>query len=148
MNQRKEGFGLVGFKGVMFGVLLWAGLAQAALPPQYQNEKDLDVMLSYVKAHPEILSSLQAIDLGILTIYYGQGCSAEFGRKVVERPAGWVGPAEPLVLQRNFCPDETTTAGLDGMDELGGITARATESCAPEVSQTHTKEEGCKIPTD
>ena len=120
-------------------------MAQAALPPKFQNEKDLDVMLSYVKSHPDVLSSLQAIDLGILTIYYGDGCSAEFTRKIVDRPAGWVGPAEPLVLKKNFCPEETTTAGLsdDLADGLGGITSRVTDSCGAEV--VHVKEEGCKI---
>ena len=145
MSQRKEWFGLVGVKSVALVCFLWVGLAQAALPPKFQNEKDLDVMLSYVKTHPDVLSSLQAIDLGILTIYYGDGCSAEFTRKVVDRPAGWVGPAEPLVLKKNFCPEETTTAGLsdDLADGLGGITARVTDSCGAEV--VHVKEEGCKI---
>ncbi|MGB1309931.1 MAG: hypothetical protein ACPG47_01915 [Leucothrix sp.] len=123
-------------------VLVGCGFAYSALPPESQNEKDLDVMLSYVKAHPDVLSSLQAIDLGILTVYYGEGCSAEFTRKVVDRPKGWVGPAEPLVLKKNFCPEETTTAGLEG-DGLGGITSRATDSCGAEVVKV--KDEGCKI---
>ena len=149
MSQRKEWFGLINKKSVALVVLLCSGVVQAALPPQFQNEKDLDVMLSYVKSNPDVLSSLQAIDLGILTVYYGEGCSAEFTRKVVERPAGWTGPAEPLVLKKNFCPEETTTAGLDGGDGLGGITSRATDSCGADM--LHVKEEsavaseGCKI---
>lgn len=145
MSQYKERFGLVSKKSVALVCLLCSGLAQAALPPQFQNEKDLDLMLSYVKSHPEVLSSLQAIDLGVLTVYYGEGCSAEFTRKLVERPEGWVGPAESLVLKKNYCPEEMTTAGLDGGDDLslGGITSRVTDSCGAEVAIV--KEEGCKI---
>ncbi len=146
MNQRKEWFGLINKKSVALVFLLCSSLAQAALPPQFQNEKDLDLMMSYVKSHPEVLASLQAIDLGVLTVYYGEGCSAEFTRKVVERPEGWVGPAEPLVLKRNFCPEETTTASFDGGDELGGITSRVTDSCGAEVVMV--KEEGCKITSE
>lgn len=145
MSQRKEWFGLINRKRVALVFLLCSGLVQAASPLQVQNEKDLDLMLSYVKSHSEVLSSLQAIDLGVLTVYYGEGCSAEFTRKVVERPEGWVGPAESLVLKKNFCPEETTTAGLDGGDDLslGGITSRVTDSCGAEVVMV--KEEGCKI---
>ena len=152
MSQRKEWFGLVSIKSVALVLLLCSGLVQAALPPKDQNEKDLDLMMSYVKSHPDVLSSLQAIDLGLLTIYYGEGCSAEFGRKIVLRPEGWVGPVAPLVLKRNFCPDETTTASLDGMDDLaggdslGGITSRATGSCGAEEVQV--KDEGCKITSE
>ena len=143
MNQRKEWFGVMSKKSVAMLLLLCAGLTQAALPPQYQNEKDLDVMLSYVKSHPEVLSSLQAIDLGILTIYYGEGCSAEFTRKDMERPEGWVGPAAPLILKKNYCP-EATTAGL-GEDALGGITSRATDACGAEIVMVKDEGEGCKI---
>ena len=148
MNQYKEWFGFVNKKSVALVLLLCSGLVQAALPPQFQNEKDLDVMLSYVKSHPDVLSSLQAIDLGILTVYYGEGCSAEFARKVVERPEGWVGPAESLVLKKNFCPDETTTAGLD-TGGLGGITSRVTDSCGADMihvkDENAVESEGCKI---
>lgn len=152
MSQSKGWFGLINKKNAALCFLLSTSLAQAALPPQFQNEKDLDVMLSYVKSHPDVLSSLQAIDLGILTVYYGEGCSAEFTRKVVDRPAGWVGPAEPLVLKKNFCPDEATTAGLDAVDDLGGITSRVTDSCGAEmvrVKEESTNEsQGCKISAD
>jgi len=148
MSQRKEWFGFVNKKSAaLVLLLLCSGLVQAALPPQHQNEKDLDVMLSYVKSHPDVLSSLQAIDLGVLTVYYGEGCSAEFTRKVVERPEGWVGPAEPLVLEKKFCPD-ATTASLD-TGGLGGITSRVTDSCGADM--IHAKNEsavesaGCKI---
>jgi len=152
MSQRKEWFGLVSLKRVTLLLLLCSSFAQAALPPKDQNEKDLDLMLSYVKSHPAVLSSLQAIDLGILTVYYGEGCSAEFGRKIVQRPEDWVGPVESLVLKRNFCPEETTTASLDEMDDLaggdslGGITSRVTDSCGAEIVQV--KDEGCKISTE
>ena len=35
----------------------------AALPPQYQNAKDLDVMVEYVKAHPAVAAAIRSIDM-------------------------------------------------------------------------------------
>lgn len=113
------------------------GVVTAALPPQHQNEKDLDVMMDYIKANPEVFSGLQAIDLVAMSVYYGDGCSARFARKFVDRPEGWVGPAAPLEFIEANCPEVGDM--LDEEDGLGGITDRDTSACGVEV-----KEEGCK----
>lgn len=76
----------------------------AALPPQYQNGKDLDVMVDYIKEHPEVASTLKSIDLSKYTIYFGDGCEAVFGRKSTIKLPGWVGPADPLEFKELNCP--------------------------------------------
>lgn len=141
MSQCKEWFGSAKKKSVALVLLLSVGLVQAGLSSGMQNEKDLEVMLSYVKSHSEVLSGLQAIDLGMLTVYYGSGCSAEFTRNVVKRSKGWIGPAEPLILKKKSCPEVRVNEPLEG-DGLGSITSRVTDSCGSEVV---VKSEGCKI---
>jgi hypothetical protein len=77
--------------------------AFAALPPRYQNIKDLDVMVDYIKEHPEVASTLKSIDFLEYTIYFGNGCKAVFGRKLTEKPPGWTGPADPLEFKESNC---------------------------------------------
>lgn len=138
MNQRDS---LLAKCGAIVLLGLSFGFAQAALPPQYQNEKDLTVMMDYVKAHPEVMSSLHAIDLNYYTVYYGEGCSVLFEREQVERPEGWVGPAAPLVFKAKQCEEKTQAdSGFTEISEdMGGITARDTEACGPVIT-----EEGCE----
>lgn len=112
------------------------GIVQAALPPQNQNEKDLEVIMNYIKENQEVLSGLQAIDLVSMSVYYGDGCSARFARQYVDRPKGWVGPAAPLEFIEANCPEPVEV--LSEADDLGGITDRDTSACGVEV-----KEEGC-----
>jgi hypothetical protein len=87
----------------LFVLLLVLTQAYAALPPQYQNAKDLDVMIEFVKQHPSVISSLKQIDLRQSTVYFGEDCEAVFGRKLVIRMPGWVGPAAPLEFKRSNC---------------------------------------------
>ena len=77
--------------------------ASAALPPQYQNMKDLDVMVGYIRGHSRISATLHSIDLSSYTIHYGNGCKAVFERVVPDRPSGWVGPAGPLEFSHSDC---------------------------------------------
>lgn len=77
--------------------------AQAALAPQYQNVKDLDVMVAFVKEHPRVAAGLRTIDVQDNVIVFGDGCRAEFARQVVQRPPAWVGPQAPLVFVRASC---------------------------------------------
>lgn len=77
--------------------------AFAALPPRYQNIKDLDVMVDYIKGHPEVASTLKSIDFLEYTIYFGDGCKAVFERKPNTKPPGWVGPAGPLEFKESNC---------------------------------------------
>lgn len=75
----------------------------AALPPQHQNLKDLEVMVNFVKSHTVVAAELESINLEQKTIYFGDHCRAVFTRQAKKRPKGWVGPAEPLVFKSADC---------------------------------------------
>lgn len=77
--------------------------AMAALPPRYQNMKDLDVMVEFIKRNETVASTLSLIDVGSYTVYFGEDCQAIFGREARPKPPGWVGPADPLVFKRSNC---------------------------------------------
>jgi hypothetical protein len=79
------------------------GPVNAALPPQFQNANDLDVMVAFIKKHPRVASTLKSIDLHHYIIRFDTDCKAEFKRQKIARPPGWVGPAAPLVLSRSNC---------------------------------------------
>ena len=76
----------------------------AALPPKYQNLKDLDVLVEFIKAHDMISSALKSIDLEKHTIIYRDGCVAKFDRKNEKKTEGWVGPASDLEFKESTCP--------------------------------------------
>ncbi len=86
------------------GLLLAALPAFAALPPHYQNRRDLEVMLEFIQAHPRVESSLNLIDLDTYTVRFGRDCTARFVREETPKPPGWVGPADPLVFASATCP--------------------------------------------
>ncbi|PID44942.1 MAG: hypothetical protein CSB47_10490 [Proteobacteria bacterium] len=106
---------------------LSSGVAQALQPPDARNSSDLDVMVMYIKSHPEVLATLQFIDLRAKTIFYGNGCSVRFSREYVVDPGGRIGGAAPLTLKEVRCSE--VRPELDEADELGGITDRDTSSC-------------------
>lgn len=81
-------------------------LASAALPPQFQNTKDLKVMVAFIEAHPKISSSLESIDLKGFNVFYNGGCKASFSRKKRIMPKGWVGPAATLEFIQSTCDIE------------------------------------------
>lgn len=85
-------------------VLAFAAACHAALPPQYQNAKDLDVMVAFVKQHAVVMSSLRSLDLQAQVIHFGKDCQALFGRASTPKPPGWVGPADPLEFKSSTCP--------------------------------------------
>ena len=87
-------------------ILLIVQHAIAALPPRYQNIKDLDVMVDYIKKNPEVASTLESIDFLKYTIYFGNGCKAVFSRKLTTKPPGWVGPADPLEFKESSCSEK------------------------------------------
>ncbi|NVJ59707.1 MAG: hypothetical protein HWE27_04910 [Gammaproteobacteria bacterium] len=78
----------------------------AALPPKFQNMKDLDVMINFVKKHDRVLSTLRNIDLEKKVVYFGDQCKAQFKRISSPKPEGWVGPADPLKFDRANCSIE------------------------------------------
>ena len=67
-----------------------------ALPPRYQNVKDLAVMVEFIETYPLVAAQLKSIDLSQFTVYFGDDGEAKFGRKAIKRERGWVGPAAPL----------------------------------------------------
>ena len=75
----------------------------AALPPQYQNANDLDALVAFAKQYPRVVGTLKSVDMQNHVIYFDADCKAEFGRKKIERPPGWVGPAAPLEFVRSNC---------------------------------------------
>lgn len=87
-------------------MVLFTQYVIGALPPRYQNIKDLDVMVNYIKEHPEITSSLKSIDFFEHTIYFGNNCKTVFGRISTEKPSGWTGPADPLQFIKSNCGDK------------------------------------------
>ena len=128
----------LGVKPLVLCIMGFGLTAQAALPPEFQNAQDLEAMLSYVKASPEVMADLQAIDLLSKTVYYGDGCTAVFERLEIEKPAGWVGPADPLVLKEASCPSmefDDADAGALGDESADSITSRDTEACDITVGQ-------------
>ena len=85
-------------------LLLFLALpAQAALPPQYQNRRDLEVMLTFIQQHPRVEAGLNGIDLHAYTVRYERECIASFMRDVQPKPQGWVGPLDPLIFKESTC---------------------------------------------
>ena len=84
--------------------LALAQSAFAALAPQYQNIKDLDVMVSYVKQHPAVIANIKSIDMQKYVIHFGADCSVQFTRAATfsNRP----GPAAALIFKSASCPVE------------------------------------------
>ena len=92
-------------KNFTFFLLLFLisyGAARAALPPQYQNMRDLNVMVEFAKQHPAVSANLKSIDLTKYTVHYGNHCKAVFGRK--QRRYEVMGPAAPLEFKGSNCP--------------------------------------------
>ena len=83
-----------------------APAGQAALLPQAQNQRDLEVMVSFIRQYDRVAATLKSIDFQRRIVYFEGDCQAEFGRK--PRPASpeamtLVGAAEPLVFIRSNC---------------------------------------------
>ena len=76
--------------------------AFSVLPPQYQNAKDLDVMVAYVKQHPTVAAAIKSIDMQRYVVHFGAACRAQFARaaSTSNRP----GPAAALQFESANCP--------------------------------------------
>jgi len=85
--------------------LLSFELTYAALPPRYQNMKDLNVMVKYIENHQKVLTRLESIDFRTYTIYYSGQCKIVFTRPSRFHLPGWVGPATPLEFKSDSCND-------------------------------------------
>ena len=84
-------------------IMILSNLLFSALPPLYQNDRDLNVMLKFLENHPIVKSGLNSIDFDAKIIYYNQECRVYFKRKSATHPKGWVGPAEPLIFDKANC---------------------------------------------
>ena len=73
---------------------------ESALPPRYQNVIDLEAMTKFIKQHPKVASSLEAINVRNATVRFGSDCKVMFKR---EGPIV-IGPAGPLVFKESNCP--------------------------------------------
>ena len=78
-------------------------LSYSALPPKYQNTKDLNVMVKFIEAHPKVSSTLESINFKSFTVTFNHGCKAYFTREPRKKPKGWVGPASPLTFKKATC---------------------------------------------
>lgn len=75
-----------------------------ALPPRYQNVKDLKVMVDFIYEHPKVAGRLKSIDLQTLTIHCSNNGEIKFGRRRRERRGP--GPAAPLEFREANCEIE------------------------------------------
>ena len=91
-------------KKIVLSLIMGSAVLMAALPPQHQNMKDLDTLVTFVKEHPKVAATIREIDVVNKVIRFGAGCKAIFRRKASTKPSGMVGPAEPLELKRTTCP--------------------------------------------
>jgi hypothetical protein len=76
----------------------------AALPPEYQNEKDLEVMMKFIRQHTAVASTLTSINLSKYTIHFDDSCEVVFHRNTLNKPRDWEGPAGPLEFKSATCP--------------------------------------------
>jgi hypothetical protein len=90
-------------KNYMLLVFIYGELLYGALPPRYQNTKDLNVMTEFIKTHSIVSSSLKLLDMRDYTILFGNNCKVKFTRKEKFRPTGWCGPAEALEFKSSTC---------------------------------------------
>jgi len=86
---------------VLYATVACACQASAALPPVYQNAKDLDVMVAFVQQHRVVMESLRTIDLQNKTVHFGADCTARFDR--APRASPRPGPAAALEFRDATC---------------------------------------------
>jgi hypothetical protein len=77
-------------------------MAIAALAPIYQNDKDLTLLVDFVRSHPVVLQSLRSIDLERRQIHFSANCVARFERP--RNPTMMPGPAPALRYIGSTCP--------------------------------------------
>ena len=78
--------------------------ARAALPPQFQNAKDLDVMVEFVKKHALVMSSLRSVEVQRLVVNFGTDCQVVFGRVSTPKQPDLPGPQGALEFKTSTCP--------------------------------------------
>ena len=59
-------------------IMILSNLLFSALPPLYQNDRDLNVILKFLEKHPIVKSGLNSIDFDAKVIYYNRECKVYF----------------------------------------------------------------------
>lgn len=90
-------------KLVTFLYLMIPLSVNAALSPEALEARDRASMESFVAQHPLIRDELRYIDIFTRTVFYGEGCFAEFTREKSFHLPGWVGPQGELVFAGSNC---------------------------------------------
>ena len=88
---------------LMFALSLGCQGAMAALPPEYQNQDDLNVIIEFIKEHPRVIGNLQRIEFAKFEVHFEKDCVLHFGRKAL-MTGSMPGPAAPLEFKRSTCP--------------------------------------------
>ena len=84
--------------------LLISSAATAALAPNYQNIRDLEVMLQFLREHSYVAGTVTSLDLRQYVIHFGKDCQATFEREPrdMSKPP-MPGPQAPLVFKSANC---------------------------------------------
>ena len=83
---------------------LLCSAASAALAPNYQNVKDLETMLQFLRQHSYVAATVTSLDVRGYAIHYGKDCRAVFEREPrdASKPP-MPGPQPPLVFKSSNC---------------------------------------------
>jgi len=79
--------------------------ASAALAPNHQNIRDLEVMLQFLRQHAYVAATVTSLDVRRHVVHYGKDCLAVFEREPrdASKPP-MPGPQPPLVFKASNCP--------------------------------------------
>lgn len=92
------------FKTFLLSTFIFSSTTFAALPPQVQDAKDLQVMEDFVQSHKKVSSTFKRINIYSKEVHFGKDCVATFARKFSFHLPGWVGPASDLEFKSTTCP--------------------------------------------
>jgi hypothetical protein len=66
---------------------LIAALTLPSMAPQYQNAKDLDFIVAYIRQHAAVVSTLRLIDMQNYSVHFGAQCIVQFQRGELKQGA-------------------------------------------------------------
>ncbi len=91
-------------------IMLQPLTSAAALAPEYQNERDFEVLVNFARSHGKVMATLKSIDFEKFIVHFDNDCEALFERRATLKLPGWAGPAAPLEFKSSTCSlDETET---------------------------------------
>lgn len=84
--------------------LLLSSAASAALAPNYQNLRDIEVMVDFLRQHSYVAARVTSLDLRRNVIHFGKDCEAAFEREPRDTTKPPMpGPQAPLVFKSANC---------------------------------------------